>query len=82
MLSLSVVVLALNLVIEPTGRKENELLFPILFLFNTQILSKQNQKVMKYSVLLPQSFRWLDMKYFGKIEKPNQWSFILWLTTL
>lgn len=57
MLSLSVVVLALNLVIEPTGRKENELLFPILFLFNTQILSKQNQKVMKYSVLLPQSFR-------------------------
>lgn len=56
MLSLSVVVLALNLVIEPTGRKENELLFPILFLFNTQILSKQNlQKVMKYFFFLSHS---------------------------
>lgn len=56
MLSLSIVVLARNLAIEPTGRKENELLFPILFLLSVQFSQNNTKRVMKYSVFFPQPF--------------------------
>lgn len=69
MLSLSIVVLAGNLAIKPTGREKNELLFPILFPFSVQLSQNSTKKELWEIQLFPKSFRWLEMKYLDKIGK-------------